>query len=771
MNVETWKKVDTLFNQALDISPLEREEFLRASCNGDNEIRQAVLDMLKADEDADFLEASPVQALNETAFSEKFIGKQIGRFKILHEIGQGGMGAVFAAVRTDEIQQKVALKILRHSFPSQALLDRFRQEQQILSSLEHPNIARLIDAGTTADGLPFLAMEFVEGKSIDEYCREQNLRPKEILELFRTVCSAVSYAHQHLVIHRDLKPSNIIVSAEGAVKLLDFGIAKLLTNEADNVTQTAQVMMTPAYASPEQAKGENITTVTDIYSLGVILHELLTGERPQNFETKTDEPKSRSTKQNILRGEVRNIVAMALRAERERRYVSVEQFSEDIRRYLNGLPIIARPDTFSYRASKFYQRNKIAVAAGIIAVIALLGGIIATTWQARIARRERAIAEQRFSDVRTLAHNVIFKYHDAIEDLPGSTAVREMLVKDATNYLDSLTQETNNDVALEHELALAYQKIGDVQGETFGPNLGKSAAAAESYKKSVALLEKIIPSNNKDTKLGIDLQLGYNKLGLLLVRQNLGAEAFAVAQKSIAAGEQILQREPQNIEAIAILGRGRLVSGDAQKLTGGYEKQTQSYRETIAWLSSLSAATKEIDKIRMVEVTIKQRLGTALEDWGEKLKTENATAEAQAKFLEAIELHRQTMSIMETLSKRYPNNPRYHRNTGSTVMNVGSALARAGFAAESLPHFQRALSIMKEFSAMDKNNIEAQRDVAEALQYLAMGFEKNKQRKEALTNYQAARAILAAILPKDPTNHEFLEQQELIQKRIAELSK
>src|SRR5262245_48976224 len=397
MDPERSRRIETLFRTVAGRPAAEREAYLTRVCGGDQELQREVLTLLVRDGSEDFTQKNiDGEALRlNSELNDDLTGKRIGSYRLAHLVGRGGMGAVYEAVRDDQqFQQHVAIKLIKRGMDTDFIRERFLRERQILASLDHPHIARLFDGGTTADGLPYFVMEFVDGQPIIDYCHQQDLSLDEKLQLFRDVCSAVQHAHQKLVVHRDLKPSNILVTKEGTPKLLDFGIAKLLTpdpGETVTRTETSVRLMTPDYASPEQVRGSAITTATDVYALGVVLYELLTARRPHQFvtyspieieraicETEAPRPSEAARTHTTapgklarqLAGDLDNIVLMALRKEPERRYQSVEQFSEDIRRYLVGLPVVARKDTFSYRVEKFVRRHKAGVAA--LVLLALL---------------------------------------------------------------------------------------------------------------------------------------------------------------------------------------------------------------------------------------------------------------------------------------------------------------------------------------------------------------------------------------------------------------
>jgi eukaryotic-like serine/threonine-protein kinase len=432
MTPEKWQQVKDILAGALALAPEERPAFLNAECGTDEELRAEVEVFLGFEDQEDAFLKHPVFDVELLSSGEnesiQFIGKRIGNYKIIREIGVGGMGAVFLAERVDsEFAHRVAIKLIKGSFTSRETIRRFQQERQILASLEHSFIARLIDGGTTDDGIPYFIMEYIEGMTVIEYADLHGLDLEARLNLFRQICQAVEYAHRNLIVHRDLKPSNILVTEDNTPKLLDFGIAKLIKDSSQAETNTRQFAFTPEYASPEQVRGEKLTTATDIYSLGVILFELLTGHRPYKTDsrnigsvlkviceseparpssvvggakrwsgngnstaknkgqrTKDEDPKTnpKSKIQNpkSLRGDLDNIILKALRKEPERRYSSVEQLSEDLRRYQEGLPVSASRDSFGYRFSKFIQRNTLAVGAGALILLTLLGGLAATIY-------------------------------------------------------------------------------------------------------------------------------------------------------------------------------------------------------------------------------------------------------------------------------------------------------------------------------------------------------------------------------------------------------
>lgn len=795
MSPETWQEIKRIFNVAVELEPSEQDAFLKSNCV-DVDVRREVERMLAADY-ATVLDHSPL-ATHAFAEGARLEGRRIGRYRIMGEVGRGGMGAVFAAVRDDgEFDQKVAVKVILSGLNTDTIARRFRNERQILASLEHPNIARLLDGGMSDDGLPFYVMEFIEGEPIDDYCRTRNLTLHARLDLFRQVCAAVSYAHRRLIVHRDIKPSNILVTPAGEVKLLDFGIAKVVsqTSGDERGTATQLGLMTPAYASPEQFRGEQVTTATDTYSLGVVLYRLLTGQLPYDLnglrldqmlrlvcETEPPRPShaivnSEVSTQRIevnnsqmLRGDLDNIVLKALKKEPDRRYESVEQFSEDIRRYLAELPVSARPDTFSYRASKFVKRNRVAVITASLVFCALIAGIVGTTYQARAARRERERAEKRFEQVRKLANNVVFKYHDAIADLPGATATREMLVKDALEYLDNLSQDAQDNPALAQELALTYLKIGNVQGETYRANLGDSAGALVSYGKSVEILESLVRKDDKNPTLLNNLRLAVQQKAYLLVRLQQWKEAEEMGQKVVDISGRLVLLDPGNLDHLNALARSYQVKGDTMEFAGGDEEVIKWYRLSAEQAQAALDKNPSGETIRRVMAANTQRLGTRLEYHAETLREMGKTdAELAPLYVEAESLHRRSFELSEGLQREFPQTEVYRRFVAATSINLGTAMARVGKGDEGIPYIMRALEILRAISEQDPKNNEAKRDVAELWQYMGFARDAMGQSGEAVKANLESLRILEEVTTNDPSNFEFLKQTHLTYNKTGDI--
>jgi non-specific serine/threonine protein kinase/serine/threonine-protein kinase len=805
VETERAEQVAELVESALEREPSEWGAFLAESCGGDHALRAEVESLLSYQESArGFIEAPAFQLaaeLFDAGECELQAGQALGGYEIVRLLGEGGMGEVYLA-RDVELGREVAVKLVKRGLGTAEVLRRFRHEEQILASLNHPHIARLFGGGKTTEGQPYFVMEYIEGQPLDKFCDARQLPPAARLQLFRQVCAAVSYAHQHLIVHRDIKPSNILVTPEGEPKLLDFGIAKLLDPEqTQSAPHTATMLgvMTPEYASPEQVRGEHVTTASDIYSLGVLLYELLTGQRPYHLQSRrpeeiaraiceqeperpskaisesgrrraelsADASPTRSALRNpkLLRGDLDNIVLLALRKEPARRYATVEQFSEDIRRYLEGLPVIARKDTFGYRAAKFVGRHKVGVASASLVVLAIIAGVTATIWQARVARGERARAERRFNDVRKLANSNLFELHDAIVNLPGSTPARELLVKRAVEYLDSLAQESQGDAGLQRELIAAYLKVGNVQGNPNNANLGDTAGALASYHKALAIAARLTASDPSDAQARRFVGVINEKMSDAQVATGDTAGAVESQRRSLAIFKAIADGAPGSAEARQSLAISYLKLGDVLgnanfNNSGDEARAMQSYRASAEILETLHAADPANPKTRRLLGVIYERLGTMLE--------------AAGKVDEALDTYRRSKAIREPLAAEFPTDTDAVRDAAIAHEKIGHVMTARGELQEALASRRKSLEIFRSLVDADPQNVQARQSLA--ISYLHLGEiwgnpgAPNLGRPaEALKYYRLALDTLKADENSAAANVKTRETLELIRRRMDAL--
>lgn len=745
MTPERWQQVRDELSAALALAPRDRSAYLEGLGANDPALRSEVMSLLAIEQQAspEFL-CPPTDGdevtLNGSGTESSRLGRRIGPYQLVEEIGIGGMGVVYRAFRADDqFRKEVAIKLVRSGENSSFVVSRFKSERQLLAGLDHPNIAALFDGGTTEEGVPYFAMELIAGQPIVEYCNTKKLSVRERLELFLHVCSAVQYAHQRLIIHRDLKPSNILVTSTGTPKLLDFGIAKILEapslpEQGAETTISLFRLLTPAYASPEQIRGETITTASDVYSLGVVLYELLTGHRPCRIESnapyeieqavcefepekpsaivfqrttlKTDSrivditPKSVSEVREgspeklsrLVRGDLDNIILMALRKEPQRRYPSVEQFAADLVRHLENKPVSAAKDTLQYRLSKFVSRHKAGFAAAIVVAVSVIGGIAVTLHEARIAQAQRWLAEQRFNDVRDLANSLLFDVHDSIQDLPGSTPARKLLIERALRYLDGLARGSASEPSLQRELATAYEKVGTVQGNPFGANLGDVQGALASYGKALAIRE------------------------------------------------HLTQIDPENVaDQVALARSQRLFAATSANRSVGWDEKRNMEEELLALAtaekayhldSSNPAALEELQTNYDLLVTFRDSTGDYEGAW-EYLQKEKPIIAAR------LQTARENLNLLLA--------------QGKWETKAGVELAKLGFREEAFKHFHQGIQIFESLSAGGADTISA-RYLAAALERFGDAQLLNSNVREALHSYQRGRQVLGPLLETDPKN-------------------
>jgi tetratricopeptide (TPR) repeat protein len=722
-----WERVRTLFHALIELPGDERAAMLD-EC-GDASLRAEVERLVEQHEAAGgFLEQS-VWELVDTA-DDKWERVRIGPYRVVRQLGSGGMGTVLLAAREDdEFEQRVAIKLVRRGAGSDALLQRFRQERQILAALEHPNIARLLDGGTTSGSVPYLVMEYVEGTPIDDYCREHALSIEARLRLFLQLCDAVQYAHRSLVIHRDIKPANVLVTADGIPKLLDFGIAKL-TSEGSTDTRTGP--MTPDYASPEQLSGKLVTTATDVYSLGLLLFEMLTGTRAFAGKQRTGEtepPRASSVSGlRALRGDLDRILLVALDPDPARRYGSVEKLSDDVQRHLNGHPVAARGASIGYRTTKFVRRNKLFVAAAATAVIVAIVAFLAVVQQKRIA-------ERRFEQVRSLAHAVVFDLHDAIARLPGSTSARELLVRHALGYLDALAAESARNTPLQMELAGAYERVGDVQGMPYSANLGDTAGALVSYRKALAIAEDVRERQPEDVVTRRTIADLHDRMGWV--------EQRALHYRDALAHHEIARRIRESLHDQLALARTWVAVGDS-RYVGNIEPTLvrPSYENAVRILAGVQPTAANRRDLLTETGRVHQRLGGYF------------TGAFEHDPARALQHHHAAEKVLEERAALDPQDAVARRNLADQLVMTATLQNQIGDGAGALAGTTRALTVLRSLAAADPENVEAQHDLAFAYAQHARANALQEHWRDATDAIDAAAAIHTHLIQRDPTNRE-----------------
>jgi tetratricopeptide (TPR) repeat protein len=706
MTPERWSEVKAVLSDVLDAPPTERPAILQQRCGPDADLRTTVESLLAMEEKAEQFDtaAMPGSRLRGADVPSK-PPSHIGNYTILHEIGRGGMGVVYAADRDDGAYRKrVAIKLITTSMlmsarPELGLEARFRRERDILAQLEHPGIARLLDGGATKSGQPYFVMEYVEGPPLLTWCSQQSLDVTARISLFLSICDAVAYAHRKLIVHRDLKPGNILVTAAGEPKLLDFGLARVLAADEDpEITQAGPALMTVAYASPEQIRGERQTVASDVYSLGVILYELLTSHRPYKpANTSFAEmvrvtceqlPVPASEWSNELRGDLEVILNKALEKDARLRYPTVDEFAADLRRHLEGKPIQARPATFFYRAGKFFRRHRIAVPAAALAALLILSFGVLSWWEALRAQR-------RFNDVQNLAHSVLFEFHDAIEKLPGSTAARELLVRRALEYLESLSREAGGDPRLAREIALGYSRIGDVQGQLGNSNLGKVSAGLESYRKAEEILARLVKRSPADISLRRDYLRISDGLARMYGASGDLAHAHAFADKNLALISAAARERPSDPEVLRSLVRAQ---GTAADLLVDDTK----YAEAIPIRQSLLATEQHLSDLNPGDSNVKSNLALAHKRLGAIYGVLKRFEEARREYEEARVIDEQYASL----------GPREQLDLSYDYSDLGWVTIRLGDLPQALELYRKGLELRKSAAAADPNNYRAALSVA-----------------------------------------------------------
>jgi serine/threonine-protein kinase len=571
---ERWQQIGDAFFAGLDLDAAGRAEMLAGLHCADAELAREVAAMLAAHDRGDDPDDPGIEHALLGGSGSSRIGARVGTYRLTALIGRGGMGEVYLAERSDgEFEQTVAIKRLRLGFDSPQAIARFRAERAILARLEHPHIARLLDGGVTEEGLPFLTMEYVRGEAIDQFCEERDLSIEERLRLFVHVCRAIDFAHRNLVVHRDLKPSNILVTGDGEVKLLDFGIAKLLEEGGDAAaTRTGLLLLTPEYASPEQVRGGGITTATDIYALGLLLHEILTGRRAQPIADLSPAGVARAVCEQApmlpsaaaperlarrLRGDLDMIVATALHKDPARRYASAERLADDVLRHLEGRPIQARADSFGYRAGRFLRRHRLAAAASAAVVAALVIGLLLAVSGLVRARRAEAAARREAETSRQVSDLLvgIFKVNDPGEARGETVTARELLDRGAERVRTQLAGQPEVQGNLLRTIGSAYAELGLYQ------------RAQGLYEWDLKVRRSLHGEDHPALATSLTL------LAELANRQGDFARAESLAVRGLAIQEQAPDAEPlAAARALIAAGTADWQLGDLASATARFER-------------------------------------------------------------------------------------------------------------------------------------------------------------------------------------------------------
>jgi len=660
MDATRWSRIRDIFDRAAVLSPDERDAFLRDACADDPALRLQVESLLAAEDEASgFLGRAIGEAAHDVAAAGR-IGERIGAYEIVRELAHGGMGAVFYGRRADaEYESAVAIKLIR-GLRTADQLRRFRTERQLLAKLNHPHIARLLDGGTTSDGLPYLVMEYVEGLPIDAWCDAERLDLRRRITLFRRVCAAVDHAHRALIVHRDIKPSNVMVTADGTPKLLDFGIAKLLDPLDAGETTTLRVM-TPAYASPEQIRGEAVGVATDIYSLGVLLYRLLTGVLPFEGEGRSAGEFERLVLEHeatrpsactglpapaarLLRGDLDAIALTALRKEPERRYGSVMQLSDDLGRYLEGRPVAARPDRWGYRAAKFLRRHTAPLAAGVLALVVLVG--LTAFYLVRLqTERDRArAAADRATTVSTFLGN-LFSYADPSAAGGRTLTAREMLDRGIERLRTDFPDQPRTQATLLMSAADAYRTLGDNQ---------RAAALAE---QALEMRAAVFGPN------AIEVAEALNTLAMAVYQEVGDDSTFSLSRRA---------------DSIFRMHAGENPLGYAEALN------------RLGWLAQERADYRRADSLMRLSLTIRRRelgdttapVATILNDLGVMRREMGDTLGADTLLEQALALNR----------RLYGTN---HREVAVTLSNLGIQREAEGRYAEAEEHYREAIGVLQ----------------------------------------------------------------------------
>ena len=735
----TFSRIEAVFNEALGTPTAERTALIASRCNHDAALMAEVRSLLKACAQEEAATASRL-AEGGTKALDLPAQTRIGPYEIDRLLGRGGMGAVYLAHRADgQFQQQVAIKLIDLPLASSSFRERFRQERQILAGLQHPLIARLLDGGVTSTGDLYLAMEYVDGTPIHRFCDDRHFTAQQRLTLFKSVCDAVQFAHQNLVVHRDLKPDNILIARDGTPRLLDFGTAKLLSPSVEGTrsefTRQGYQAFTPQYASPEQVLGNAITTASDTYSLGVLLYLLLTGTFPYELKEFTTaemvrvichqpprKPGATTGSRRKLDPDLEAIVLKTLRKEPQERYLTAEQLVTDVEAYLDGRPVIARRGTLRYRTCKFVRRHWIALMAASVLAVTLVAGIAGIVWQARVANMERQKAEARSADLRQLSTSLLSELDEAIKQLPGSTGAQKLLVTRVLEHLDRMAKDAKGDRLAQLDLADAYTRLGNIQGNGYEQNLGNRPDALASIGKAAAIGEQLVASNPRDQEALRALANAQASQGEILSETTDLAGAVASLRKAGQTYDRLVALPGVKPDIFTEASTVNSTLGDVLGQDTGFADLAAAiavYRKSL----DLDARALTLDPNFM-----RARRGLA----GMQMHIGNAELDIDpAQALVDFQL---ALQGLDALPESEQSNLLTVRLHGITVRKVAVALSELGEYSQATPLFEQAIQIHQGLVDADPKDMRNLGDLKRALEDEGDSYEYAAQPALAATS-------------------------------------
>ena len=780
------RRLEAVFHEALTTSELLRPAMLEAMCHGDTVLLEEVRSLLKAYEAEKAATASCRSAAQKSP-EELADRKRLGPYELDRLIGRGGMGAVYLAHRADgQFEQQVAIKLIDLPLATNVFQEQFRRERQILARLSHPNIARMLDGGVSEDGELYLAMEYVDGLPIQRYCTQHSLSVRERIELFKSVCAAVRFAHQNLIIHRDLKADNILVQEDGTPKLLDFGTAKVLTTAnalgEGEFTRHGFHSFTPQYASPEQVLEQPISTASDIYSLGVLLFLLTAGVLPYELREFTtdemirvicrEEPPRRSDKagSGTLDLDIDAIVLKALRKEPDERYASVDQLVADLQAYLDGRPVAARAGNFYYHALKFARRNKVSLAGLTLLSITMLVGTGGVLWQAHIAKVERRKAEARADDLRKLSNSLLSEIDEAIQKLPGSTPAQKLLISAVLEHLDRAAQDAAGDPQMEMDLANAYIRMGNVQGNPYDQNIGDAQGALTSLDKALSIASAVVRQQPKDTIAAHCRGWALQSRSEVLFGMGRTQEAVETMRRAAATYEEVASRPSAKVDALMDAATAYGGLGDELGQSG-----TASLSDPVGAVAAFRKSL-ELDEliVKLDPSFTRASRGIAINHAKiAKIEAETDPAAALVHYSEAVN---GMNSLPEATRAALPN----RRMLANTLAKEGFTLKEIGRYKEALSYLGQAKAIDQPFLIADPNDTRAANDLMAILENEAECFEDRSQgifagertdrladAAGALKSLSEARSLVERLLQREPENLTLQSTLGLLLVRIS----